>query len=102
MDQKKTEIANSIDDLLTSQSIEGRDFPDFEMLDAKVACVLRKILANSNFRRGVSVAEQRAQKHDRFLRGRQVANMIYDDFRATGACDTAHDLSDFFNILSTR
>ena len=44
------------------------------------------------------MAEQRAQKHDRFLRGRQVANMIYDDFRATGACDAAHDLSDFFNI----
>ena len=87
-----------MDDLLTSHSIEGRDVPDFEMLYAKKACVLRKIIANSNFRRRVSVAEWRAQKHYRFLRGRQFAYMIYDHFRATGAYDAAHDLSVFFNI----
>ena len=38
-----------------------------------------------HFRKRVSVEEQRAQKHDRFLRRRQIAYMIYEHFRATDA-----------------
>ena len=33
--------------------------------------------------------DQKAQKEDRFLRGRQLAFMIYDCFRVTGAHDAA-------------
>ena len=33
--------------------------------------------------------EQRAQKHYRFLRGRQIACMVADHFRATGAYDAS-------------
>ena len=51
---------------LTSQPIKGETFPDFEMLDARIASALRKIIPNSNFPRRVSVEDQRAQKHDRF------------------------------------
>ena len=58
------EIAKSTDDLLTSQSSQGKYFPDFEMLDAKMASALRKIISNSNFNRRVSVEEQRGQKHN--------------------------------------
>ena len=35
------EIAGSIDDLLTSQSIKGDSYPDFEMLDTRIASALR-------------------------------------------------------------
>ena len=42
--------------------------------------------------------EQRAQKHDTNLRGRQIAYMICDHFRATGAYGTAHGLSNLFSI----
>ena len=38
--------------------------------------------------------EQKAQKEDRFLRGRQIAFMIYDHFRVTGAHDTVLDYAD--------
>ena len=41
---------------------------------------------------------QNAQKHDRFLRRRQIAHMIYEHFRATGARLAALDLSDLFNV----
>ena len=42
---KEVEIAKSIDELQTSQSIVGRtDFPDFDMLDATIAFALKKIL----------------------------------------------------------
>ena len=34
---KEVEIAKSVDDLVTSQSIEGRDFNHFGMLDATMA-----------------------------------------------------------------
>ena len=55
--------------------------PNFEMLDAKIASALNKIIQNSHFKKKVSLEEQKAQKEDRFLRGRQIAYMIYDHFR---------------------
>ena len=82
---KEVETAKSIDELLTSRSKVGRtDFPDYDMLDAMIASALKELLnRHVHFRRRVSVEEQRAQKHDRFLRGRQIAYMIYGRFRAT-------------------
>ena len=47
----------------------------------------------------MGVEEQRARKHNRFLRGRQIAYMIWDHFRATRAYDAAQDLSDLFNVF---
>ena len=56
------------------------------MLDAKIASALDKIIQNSHVKKKkVSLEEQKAQKEDRFLRGRQIAFMIYDNFRVTGA-----------------
>ena len=43
-----------------------------------------KIIHNSQFRRSISLLEQKAQKQDRFLRGRQIAYLIYDYFQVTG------------------
>ena len=86
--------------LLTSLSIEGRDFPEFEMLDAKIASTLERIISNQYFRRRVNVEEQEcSKKYDRFPRGRQLACMIFDHFRATGAHD-ALDLSDRVDVSS--
>ena len=41
--------------------------------------------------------EQKAQKEDRFLRGRQIAYMIHDYFRA-GAHDTVLHYADLITI----
>ena len=65
------------------------------MLDAKIAS---KILQNSQFKKKISLEEQKAQKEDRFLRGRQIAFMIYDHFRVTGAHDTVLDYADLFSV----
>ena len=94
----EVEMAGSTDELMTSQSIKGESFLDFEMLDAKIASALRKVISSTSFRRRVSVEEQRVQKHNRFLRGRQIAHMICGHFQSTGACDTAQGPSDFFSI----
>ena len=47
-----------------------------------------------------SVEEQRAQKYDRFLLGKQIAKMICEHFRATGAGDAVLGLSDLLNVRS--
>ena len=68
------------------------------MLDARVASAVNKIIQNSHFKKKVSLEEQKAQKEDWFLRGRQIAFMIYDYFRVTGAHDTVLDYADLFSV----
>ena len=63
------EMVDSLDELKSSRSVYGKDFPNFEMLDAKIASALNKIIQKSQFKKKVSLAEQKAQKEDRFLRG---------------------------------
>ena len=38
----EVEMTRSIDNLMTSQSLEGKSFPDFEILDARIASALRR------------------------------------------------------------
>ena len=45
----------------------GQEFPNFEMLDAKIASALNKIIQNSHSKKKVSLEEQKTQKEDRFL-----------------------------------
>ena len=47
---KEVQIAKSVDDLVTSQSIERHVFPDFEMLDTKIASALKRITTSQYFR----------------------------------------------------
>ena len=49
-------------------------------------------------RRRIRLEEQKAQKQDRFLRGRQIACLIYDHFRVTGANDSVENYADLFTI----
>ena len=97
---KEVEMVVSVDDCKSSQSIQGfSDFPNLEMLDAKIASALNKIIQNSYCKKKVSLEEQKkAQKEDRFLRGRQIAYMRYDYFRFTGAHDAVLDFADLFSI----
>ena len=75
----------------------GNNFPNFEMLDTQMASALNKIIQNSQFNK-VSLEEQEAQKEDQFLRRRQIAFMIYDYFRVTGAHDTILDHVDLSSV----
>ena len=48
-------MVDSMDELKSSRSVAGKDFPNFEMLDARSASALNKIFPNSHFiRRAVS------------------------------------------------
>ena len=73
--------------------------PDFEVLDAKIASALNRIIHNTLFKRKVNLKEMKAQQEDRFLRGRQIANLIYEYFRVTGANDSVENYSDLFTVV---
>ena len=88
---KEVEMVDSLEELKSSRTVSGKNFPNFEMLDAKIASALNKIIQNSHFKKKVSLEEQKVQKEDWFLRGRQIAFMICDYFRVTGADDTVQD-----------
>ena len=95
---KEVELAESVDELRSSSSIRGISMPNFEVLDAKIASVLNKIIHNSHFIRRISLEEQKAQKEDRFLRGRQIAYFIYEQFLVTGTDDSVENYTDLFTI----
>ena len=96
---KEVELVDSVDDLRSSSSIRGISMPNFEVLDARIASALNKIIHNSHFKRKISLEEQKAQKEDRFLRGRQIAYLIYEQFRVTGTDDSVENYTDLFTIV---
>ena len=60
---KEIEVAKSLDDLITLNSITGKRFPDYEELDLMMAAALtRCYVQQTHFRKKISVEEQRAQK----------------------------------------
>ena len=63
---KEVETVDSVDDLKSSRSIRGTPGPDFELLDARIASALNKIIHNTRFKKKVSLEELKAHKEDRF------------------------------------
>ena len=92
------ELVDSVDELKSSSSTRGISMPNLEVLDARIASALNKIIHNSHFKRRISLEEQEAQKQDRFFRGRQIAYLIYDQFRVTGTHDSVENYTDLFTI----
>ena len=92
---KEVEMVDAVD-YFKSSSIRGISMPNFEVLDAKIASALNKIIHNSHLKRRISLEEQKAQKQDSFLRGRQIAYLIYDYFRVTGSHDSVENYADLF------
>ena len=94
---EEVEIAKSSDDLMTSRSITGRtDFPDYEMLDAKIVSALKKLLTHVHFSNRVSVEEQRAQKDVLFLRGR------HGTWRKMSTSSKNTDKATFYSPIEAR
>ena len=90
-------MVDSLEEMKSSRSVFGK-FPSLEMLDAQIASALNKIIQNSQFKKKVSLEEQKAQEEDRFLRATQIAFMIYDYLRVTGAHDTVLHFADLFSV----
>ena len=59
---KEVEMVESVDDIKSSRSIRGTHGPDFELLDARIASALCRIIHNSHFKRRVILEEQKSPK----------------------------------------
>ena len=56
---KEVELVDSVDELRSSSSTRGISMPNFEVLDARIASALNKIIHNSHFKRKISLEEQK-------------------------------------------
>ena len=63
---KDVEMVDSLDELKSSRSVAGKSFPNFEMLDAKIASVLNKIIHNSQIRRRSAWRSRKPKKRTGF------------------------------------
>ena len=57
---KEVELVDSVDDLKSSRSIRGTQGPDYEVLDARIASALNRIIQNTRFKKKVSLEEMKA------------------------------------------
>ena len=96
---KDVELVDSVDDLESSCSVRGIHMPNFEALDAKIASALNRIIQNTRLKKKVSLEEMKAHKEDCFLRGRQLAYLIYEFFRVTGTNDSVENYADLFTVV---
>ena len=87
---KEVECVDSVDELRSSSSTRGISMPNFEVIYARIASALNKIIHNSHFKRRISLED---------LRGRQIAYLIYDQFRVTGTHDSVENYTDLFTIV---
>ena len=58
---KEVKMVASVDDLKSSSSIRGTSMPNFEVLDARIASALNKIIHNSHFKKNQSGGTKRAR-----------------------------------------
>ena len=56
---KEVELVDSVDELRSSSSTRGIQMPNFELLDARIASALNRIIHNSHFKRRISLEEQK-------------------------------------------
>ena len=80
---EKIELAQTIDDLKTFQSVAGNQHHNFELLDATVATDLKKIWRTTSFKIKGLLGRTESPKAGRFLR-RQIVYMIREYLRITG------------------
>ena len=64
MDQRSG--VDSVDELRTSSSIRGISMPNFEVLDARIASALNKIIHNSHFKRRISLGGTKGPETGQF------------------------------------
>ena len=63
---KEVELVESVDDLKSSCSVREIHMPNFEVLDARIASSLNRIIHNTQFKRKVSLEEQKSPKRGPF------------------------------------
>ena len=96
---KEVELVDSVDELRSSSSTRGISMPNFEVLDARIASALNKIIHNSYFKRRISLEEQKAQKQDRFFSRQTDCLLDLRVFPDYWSYDFVENYTDLFTIV---
>ena len=96
---KEVELVDSVDELRSSSSTRGISMPNFEVLDARIASALKKIIHNSHFRGRISLEEEKAQKQDRFRSRQTDCSLDLRSLPVTGSHDSVENYTDLFTIV---
>ena len=67
---KELEMVDSVNDLKTLSSVRGIRMPDFEVLDAKIASALKRIIHNSHFKKKGQSGGTKSPEGGPFLSGK--------------------------------
>ena len=93
------EMVDSVGEITSSRSIEGKYFSNFELLDARIASALNKMIQNSHFKKeGQSRGTGSPERGWVSSKKKQIAYMIYYYFRVTGAHESVLGYADLFSI----
>ena len=93
------EMVDSVDDLMFSSSIRGIQMPNFEVLDARIASALNKIIHNSQFKRRISLEEQKGPEAGPFPSWQTDCLLDLRSFPVTGSHDSVENYTDLFTIV---
>ena len=95
---KEVEMVESVDDLKSSCSIRGIQGPDFWSTRCEDCFSTQQNHPEYPLQEKVSLEEMKPQKEVRFLRGRQIAYLIYEYFWVAGANDSVEIYTTPFTI----
>ena len=97
---KEVEMVESVDDLESSRSIKGTHGPDFELLDARNASALNKIIQNTRFKKKVSLEEMKECSQRRPFPSRKTDSyLIYEQFLVTGPNDSVENYAGYLQLF---
>ena len=96
---KKCRLLIYLNELKSSRSVCGMDSSKFRVAGRDDCLCSEQDHPEANSRRRSVARNRKPEKKDRFLRGRQIAFMIYDYFRVTGAHDTVLDYAGWNSTL---
>ena len=92
------ELVDSVDELRSLLSTRGISMPSFEVLDARIATALNKIIHNSQFKRRVSLEEQKGPETGQFPSRQTDCILDLRLLRVIGIHDSVENYTDLFTI----
>ena len=92
------ELAQTLDNLKTSQSTAGNQFSNFEMLDAKVATASKRILTNMNLKKKSSWKSRKPRKLDDFFEDDKSHTRFTNSSVFLGTIESILDFTDLMNV----
>ena len=93
----EVEDVKTFDELITSTSTTGRQIPDFENLDFKIASGLGNVVTGI-FQKQVTTAKGKAQSEETSVTGRQIAGRIYDFLKNSGDKEAIFEFRDLSKV----